>query len=48
MGYKKYESGIIMKVEVKVTKRGMKRFPEGLGTKNIDLDMEFTQQIQQL
>lgn len=48
MGCKKYESGMIMKVEVKVTKRGMQRLPEGLGNKNIDLDMEFTQQIQQI
>lgn len=47
MGCEKYESGIIMKVEVKVTKRDMQRFPESLGNKDIDLDidMEFTEQI---
>lgn len=33
MGYEKYESGIIMKVEVKVTKRDMQRFPESLEEK---------------
>lgn len=50
MGCEKYESGIIMKVEVKVTKRDMQRFPESLGNKDIDLDMdmEFTQQTQQI
>lgn len=31
MGCEKYESGIIMKVEVKVTKSDMQRFPESLG-----------------
>lgn len=46
MGYENYESGIIMKVEVKVTKRHMQRFPESLGNKDMDLDRdtEFTQQ----
>lgn len=34
MGCEKYESGIIMKVEVKVTKRDMQRFPESLGNKD--------------
>lgn len=33
MGCEKYESGVIMKVEVKVTKRDMQRFPESLEDK---------------
>lgn len=33
MGCKEYESGIIMKVEVKVTKRDIQRFPEAWGIK---------------
>lgn len=47
MGCEKYESGIIMKVEVKVTKRDRRRFPESLGNKDtdLDIDMEFTEQI---
>lgn len=37
MGCEKYESGIIMNVEVKVTKRDIKRYPESLKDKDIQL-----------
>lgn len=33
MGCEKYESSVIMKVEVKVTKRYMQRFPKSLRDK---------------
>lgn len=35
MSCENYESGIIMKVEVKVIKRDMQRFPKSLGDKDI-------------
>lgn len=55
MGCENYESGIIMKVDVKVTKRDMQRLQDSLGDKDIYLHVyrytdehmcrEFTQQI---